>query len=88
MTRSKNDDARSEMAGHFTMEINMAKAKEKIAAVQSVSEPAIIEEEAEEVMIDAVLLFERIPDYRFVDENGKMFRMELKSSGVYWLYPV
>lgn len=68
----------------------MAKAKRKISAVEAViEEPATIQDEPEEeVMIDYALLFERIPEYRFVDENGKMFRMELKSSGVYWLYPV
>lgn len=66
----------------------MAKAKEKIAAVEAVSEPIIEDEPEEEITIDETLLFERIPEYRFVDDNGKLFRLELKSSGVYWLYPV
>jgi len=42
----------------------------------------------EVVRIENSPLFERIPQYRFVDENGRMFRLELRSSGVYWLYPV
>ena len=65
----------------------MAKAKRKISAVEAVSEPIIEDEPEEEITIDETLLFERIPEYRFVDDNGKLFRLELKSSGVYWLYP-
>lgn len=70
----------------------MAKAKSKPAAIETAPEPEPVLPEEEkpekEVMIDDVLLFERIPEYRFVDENGRMFRFEIHSSGVYWLYPV
>lgn len=55
----------------------------------NVKEELPIDEIGEEVVrIENTLLFERIPQYRFVDENGRMFRLELRSSGVYWLYPV
>ena len=74
----------------------MAKAKRHPAAIEAVPAPEEVQEEhelveeivEEVVTIDQVILLEKIPDYRFVDENGRMFRLELHSSGVYWLYPV
>ena len=74
----------------------MEKAKRYHAAIEAVPAPEEVQEEhelveeivEEVVTIDQVILLEKIPDYRFVDENGRMFRLELHSSGVYWLYPV
>lgn len=41
----------------------------------------------EEATIDETVLLENISNLRFVDKNGKFFRLEAKASGVYWLYP-
>lgn len=73
----------------------MAQANRKPAAVQAVPVPApeiepelAPEPELEEVKpIRDTLYLESIPQYRFV-KDGKEFRLELRSSGVYWLYPV
>jgi len=74
----------------------MAERKKRSVVMPEIEKPNLnvkeelpIDEIGEEVVrIENTLLFERIPQYRFVDENGRMFRLELRSSGVYWLYPV
>ncbi len=74
----------------------MAERKKRSVVMPEIKKPDLnakeelpIDEIGEEVVrIENTLLFERIPQYRFVDENGRMFRLELRSSGVYWLYPV
>ncbi len=74
----------------------MAERKKRSVVMPEIEKPDLnvkeelpIDEIGEEVVrIENTLLFERIPQYRFVDENGRMFRLELRSSGVYWLYPV
>jgi len=74
----------------------MAERKKRSVVMPEIEKPNLnvkeelpIDEIGEEVVrIENALLFERIPQYRFVDENGRMFRLELRSSGVYWLYPV
>jgi hypothetical protein len=74
----------------------MAERKKRSVVMPEIEKPDLnvkeelpVDEIGEEVVrIENTLLFERIPQYRFVDENGRMFRLELRSSGVYWLYPV
>jgi len=53
-----------------------------------IEESIIVEKPVEVVTIENTILLENIQSLRFVDLNGKLFRLELRSSGVYWLYPV
>jgi len=74
----------------------MAERKKRSVVMPEIEKPDLnvkeelpVDEIGEEVVrIENTLLFERIPQYRCVDENGRMFRLELRSSGVYWLYAV
>jgi len=74
----------------------MAERKKRSVVMPEIKKPDLnvkeelpVDEIGEEVVrIENTLLFERIPQYRCVDENGRMFRLELRSSGVYWLYAV
>lgn len=73
----------------------MAKAKRHPAAIEAVPAPEEVQEEhelveeivEEVVTIDQVILSEKIPDLRILMPDGKFTRLELHSSGVYWLYP-
>lgn len=55
---------------------------------EPVEVPVIIEEKpAEVVTIENTILLENIQAIRFIDDKGKLFRLEIHQSGVYWLYP-
>ena len=62
--------------------------KKNVEIEEPVIEEIIVEKPVEVVTIENTILLENIQSLRFVDLEGKLFRLELRSSGVYWLYPV